>query len=220
MQQEGPVQRLRLVFTRGSEVQYISHLDMMRMWERALRRARVPLAYSHGFNPQPRIALAAPLPVGVTSEGELMDVFLVKSISRREFLERVEPQLPAGVRVLEIDEVSVNEPSLQSRVRFADYQVTLRSNLTRDAVEDRIRRLLSAKEVFRERRRDTRVRRYDLRPLVKSLAVKAWNAEQCLEMRVVNSPSGAARPDEVLAELGVERAIQRVHRLRVLFEHD
>ncbi|MGQ9676241.1 MAG: TIGR03936 family radical SAM-associated protein, partial [Chloroflexota bacterium] len=204
MQQEGPVQRLRLVFTRGSEIQYISHLDIMRMWERVLRRARVPLAYSHGFNPQPRIALAAPLPVGVTSEGELMDVFLVESVPRREFLERVEPQLPAGVRVLDIDEVSISEPSLQSRVRFADYQVTVKSKLSRDEVEDRIRRLLSAKEVFRERRRDTRVRRYDLRPFIKSLAITAWNTEQCLEMRLVNSPSGAARPDEVLAELGLE----------------
>ena len=214
------MQRLRLVFTRGSEIQYISHLDIMRMWERVLRRARVPLAYSHGFNPQPRIALAAPLPVGVTSEGELMDVFLVESVPRRDFLERVEPQLPAGVRVLDIDEVSISEPSLQSRVRFADYQVTVESKLSRDEVEDRIRRLLSAKEVFRERRRDTRVRRYDLRPFIKSLAITAWNTEQCLEMRLVNSPSGAARPDEVLAELGLEHATQRVHRLRVLFEHD
>lgn len=214
------MQRLRLVFTRGSEIQYISHLDVMRMWERALRRARVPLAYSHGFNPQPRIALAAPLPVGVTSEGELMDVFLVESVPRREFLERVEPQLPAGVRVLETDEVSINEPSLQSLVRFADYQVTVESKLSRDEVEDRIRRLLSAKEVFRERRRDTRVRRYDLRPFIKSLAIKAWNTEQRLEMRLVNSPSGAARPDEVLAELGLEHYLPQIRRLRLLLGSD
>ncbi|MFQ5886684.1 MAG: TIGR03936 family radical SAM-associated protein, partial [Anaerolineae bacterium] len=57
-------QRIRITFSKGEEIQYISHLDMMRLWKRTLRRANLPLAYSKGFNPQPKISIAAPLPVG------------------------------------------------------------------------------------------------------------------------------------------------------------
>ena len=70
------LQRLRVTFTRGEEMKYITHLDLMRFWERALRRAELPVAYSEGFSPHAQIALAAPLPVGTTSDCELMDVFM------------------------------------------------------------------------------------------------------------------------------------------------
>ena len=63
------MQRLRATFSRGERTKYITHLDLMRFWERAFRRARVPIAHSEGFRPHPRFALAAPLPVGVTSDG-------------------------------------------------------------------------------------------------------------------------------------------------------
>ena len=64
--------RLRLKFSRGEKLKYLSHLDLMRLWERALRRAGLPAAYSEGFSPHPRISLASPLAVGVTSRAELM----------------------------------------------------------------------------------------------------------------------------------------------------
>ena len=71
------MQRLRIRFSRGEELKFISHLDIIRLWERALRRARIGLAYSEGFSPHPRISLAAPLSLGITSDAELMDVVLV-----------------------------------------------------------------------------------------------------------------------------------------------
>ena len=64
------MQRLRIRFSRGEEIKYISHLDIMRMWERVLRRAELPLAYSEGFSHHPRISLAVPLAIGVTSDAE------------------------------------------------------------------------------------------------------------------------------------------------------
>ena len=68
------MQRIRISFSRGEKVKYISHLDLMRLWERALRRASIPIAYSQGFSPHPKISIAAPLPIGVTSDGEFMDI--------------------------------------------------------------------------------------------------------------------------------------------------
>jgi radical SAM-linked protein len=219
-QPEGPVQRLRVVYSRGEEIKYISHLDTMRAWERILRRAKVPLAYTHGFNPQPRIALASPLPVGVTSDGEALDVFLDHQLSPQEFRQLVEPQLPAGLAIREAEDAPLHAPSLQSSVRFADYRVELTSDLSRSEVEERVRRLLEASELMRERRREKGVRRYDLRPLIETIQVAAWNAEQALEMRLLNGPSGAGRPEEVVAALGLDAALRHTHRVRLLFEHD
>src|SRR4030042_1136628 len=84
------MQRLRLKFSRGQELKFLSHLDLMRLWERALRRAGLPLAYSEGFTPHPQIALAAPLLVGVTSDAELMDVSLSRWVSPQSFLSKKE----------------------------------------------------------------------------------------------------------------------------------
>lgn len=220
MQQEAPAQRLRITFARGEEIKYISHLDIMRMWERILRRAQVPLAYSHGFNPQPRMALAAPLPVGVLGDGELMDVFLDQHMSPRDFLDKVQPRLPAGVQIRQVEEVPIGEPSLQSRVRFADYEVKVKATATVEQIETRIRQLLEATEVIRERRRDNRVRRYDLRPLINSLGLKAWNSEQCLQMRLRNDPSGAGRPEEVVVALDLDMTVQHIRRIRLVIDHD
>ncbi len=68
------MQRLRTSFSRGEELKFLSHLDLMRLWERAFRRAGISLASSEGFTPHPRISLAAPLSVGTTGQAELMDV--------------------------------------------------------------------------------------------------------------------------------------------------
>ena len=214
------MQRLRVKFARGAEIEYISHLDVMRAWERALRRATIPLAYSHGFHPQPRIALAAPLPVGVTSEGELMDVFLCQRLQPREFLNKVRPQLPPGLEILDVREVPLEEPSLQSRVRFADYRADIRSDLPGWEIEERVRQLLEATEVLGERRREGKVRRYNLRPLVERLVVESWNESKRLRMRLRNSPSGAARPDEVVEALGLGRHAARVHREHLLLDRE
>ena len=76
LSQRMPIQRLRVKFGRGRKLKYISHLDLMRLWERGLRRAGVPVAYSEGFNPRPRLSFASPLAVGTTSESELLDILL------------------------------------------------------------------------------------------------------------------------------------------------
>jgi len=73
-------QRLRITFAKGETLKYISHLDLARAWERALRRAGVPLAYSQGFNPRPKMAFAAALPVGYTATAEMVDILLEKPL--------------------------------------------------------------------------------------------------------------------------------------------
>ena len=91
------MQRLRIRFSRGEEIKYISHLDLIRLWQRALNRAGIPLAYSAGFNPHPRISMALALAMGVTSEAELMDIMLDKFVSPHSFTAAISRQLPRGI---------------------------------------------------------------------------------------------------------------------------
>ena len=102
------MQRLRIRFSRGEEIKFISHLDIMRLWERALRRAGIELAYSEGFSPHPRISLAVPLAVGVTSETELMDVFVTRMVSPHWFTAAVSRQLPPGIDIIGVYQIALN----------------------------------------------------------------------------------------------------------------
>ncbi|MCJ7807809.1 MAG: TIGR03936 family radical SAM-associated protein, partial [Dehalococcoidia bacterium] len=105
------MQRIRVTFSRGEEVKYLSHLDLMRLWERALRRADIPLAYSQGFSPHPRISIAAPLPIGVTSSSELMDILFNKRFSPYYFIKAVGEQLPNGIGLIGVEQVAMQLPS-------------------------------------------------------------------------------------------------------------
>ncbi len=121
------VQRLRVTFGRGEELKYITHLDLMRFWERALRRAQLPVAYSEGFSPHAQLSLAAPLPVGTTSEAELMDVFMDERIAPKTFLLDATKQLPPAMAIVAVEEAGLALPALQADVRFAEYLVEVQA---------------------------------------------------------------------------------------------
>jgi len=210
------VQRLRVRFSRGEELKYISHLDLMRLWERALRRARLPLAYSEGYNPQPRLSLAAPLALGVTSEAELMDVYFSRWVSPHLFLKAVKPQLPRGLEVLEALIIAPTLPSLQSQVRFAVYRVGVAKETTAEAVEEAISHLLATPELPWQHSRDTGIRRYDLRSLIDDLWLIQWEGDKgVLGMRLRWDSQGAGRPEQVAAALGFAPP-SFIHRSRLI----
>lgn len=199
-------QRIRITFSKGEEIGYISHLDMMRLWKRALRRANVPLAYSRGFNPQPKISIAAPLAVGFTGGEEVMDILLERPVSLTSFARSVKKQTPPGITLKEVREVYMALPSLQSQVRFAEYTV---SPLDDEEVQSRIEELLAAEAIPRERRG----KKYDLRALIDDLRLEGLS----LWMRLKHDAQGAGRPDEVLAALGLERVGKAIHRTCLIF---
>ena len=118
-----PAQRLRLTFACEGPLRYISHLDLMRTWERVLQRAGLPVTQSQGFTRRPRIALAAPLAVGGTSECEQLDLLLDELVPLNELAAAVRAQLPSGMRLLEVEPLPSGMPSLQSLLRAAEYLV-------------------------------------------------------------------------------------------------
>ncbi|MBI2853262.1 MAG: DUF2344 domain-containing protein [Chloroflexi bacterium] len=213
------MQRLRVRFARGNEVKFISHLDIMRMWERTLRRAQIPLALSEGFNPHPRFSLAAPLPVSVTSEAELMDVFLTRWQSPQAFTAGVSQQLPPGFQILGVIAISPNMPSLQAQVRFAEYRVEAAAEKETSAAEEAISHLLSLESLPWHHRRDTGERNYDIRKLIDDLWLIGSCREVCtIGMRLRCDSAGSGRPEQVTAALGFSTYPMSVHRTKLIFE--
>jgi radical SAM-linked protein len=214
-------QRLRVTFAKGPQLKYISHLDLALAWERTLRRAGIPLAYSHGFNPQARLQLASGLPLGYTGSAELMDVMLTEAVSPEEFVTRVRPALPEGLHVVDVKEVPLKSPSLQSALRQAEYRVTVETSLPGDELTSRITHLLACDRLEQQRVRKQRIETFDLRPLVDDLRLEAiGQGHAVLWMRLSAGQQGNARPDAVLAALDLGHAYSQVERTKLLFEFD
>jgi radical SAM-linked protein len=211
------VQRLRITFSRGEEVKYLSHLDIMRLWERALRRADIPLAYSQGYNPHPKISIAAPLPIGVTGDGELMDIFLRKTISPYFLIKAVSEQMPAGVSIVEVDQVSTRLPSLQSQVRQAEYVVQIATDRQRADVERAIDSFMEREHFPWQHRRDGEVRQYDLRALVDGLWIIDWHDSGCAVGMCLRTGSEATgRAEQVTMALGFTDRPSSIRRTRLV----
>jgi radical SAM-linked protein len=211
------VQRLRLRFSRGEEFKYISHLDLMRLWERALRRGKIPMAYTEGFSPHPRISLAAPLPIGVTSEAELMDIVVSKAVSPYFFMQSMKPQLPRGIEVFEVTQVPLTAPSLQSLAQFIDYRVSDRSDRAEEEIQGAVTATLQAERLPWHHMRDTGPRHYDLRPLIEDLRLERWQDHVfTLFMRLRCDTRGTGRPEQVTAALGLTEHPALVHRTKII----
>lgn len=213
------MQRLRLKFGRGEEVKFISHLDVMRFWERVLRRGEIPVAYSQGFTPHPRISVAAPLAVGVTSEAELMDVWLNLWMPPQSFVMRVKSQLSQGFEVFEVWEVGLSVPSLQSCLALAEYHVAVMSEKSERDVSASICSLLQAKELPWHHSRGDKVHSYDLRALVDDLWVVSYHDALCLlGMRLRCNANGSGRPEQVLLALGFSQLPESIHRTKLILK--
>ncbi|MBI2866386.1 MAG: DUF2344 domain-containing protein [Chloroflexi bacterium] len=209
------MQRLCITFARGEGLKFLAHLDLLRLWHRVLRRAGLPLAYSQGYSPSPRLSLACPLPVGVTSEGELLEFLLRVPGPVERLRQSLVACVPSGLAVLQLRELPLSLSPLASLVRWASYQVEGPADRDRQELEQARTRLLSARSIPWQHTRDTGLRRYDLRPLVLDLELLPSSSEAyAMRMRLRCDSQGTGRPEQVVAALGLSPPL-RVHRLEV-----
>lgn len=191
----------------------------MRLWQRALHRAGISLAYSEGYTPHPRISLAVPLALGVTSGAELMDVFCNRWVSPQMFITAVGRQLPPGIGILKVFPIPLTLPSLQSQVRHAEYRVEVAAEKGRPDVEVAITSLLSLEHLSWQHQRDTGPRSYDLRALIDDLWLIEWRRDGCnIGMRLRCDSSGSGRPEQVTAALGFAGHPVSMHRTELILE--
>lgn len=208
--------RVRITFTKQGALRYIGHLDLHRVWERAMRRAELPISYSQGFHPQPKISLAAALPLGFSSRAEMLDVRLNENISTDEIFTRLKDNLPPDIKVTEVQEVDERLPALQTTVLSAAYDVHLTETVGGSELKRRVEELMNAEALVRERRGKT----YDLRPLIEMInIITQADGTSWLKMTLAAREGATGRPEEVLSALGIEPETARVERTRLIFKN-
>ena len=207
------VQRLQLVFSKTGSTRYIGHLDLARTLERSLNRAQIPLAYTQGYNPRPRLQLATALFLGFTSECEIADIWLLESITPEKALVVIQEKMAPGIHIHSIVEADLRAPALQTLVIEAEYTANVRKQVAINDLNQRIIDLLSATELIRERRGKV----YDLRSLVLDLESSADDQERIfIKMRLRHEPGRTGRPDEVLSALELDPLDAHIHRTRLI----
>ncbi len=205
-------QRIRIRFGKFGALQYVGHLDLATTWERTLRRADVPLEYTQGYNPRPRLQFAAALPLGLTSEWEYLDVWLTAQLEGEfptEWVARLQEKAPEGLRVYTLTDVPIRAPALPPQVTGAEYVFTPRDpKLTPDDLRRRAEKLLASPHIERVRRKKS----YDLRPLIYDLRV---DEQGRLVARLSAGEKANARADELIDALGLTLAQVHAHRRRL-----
>lgn len=205
--------RLRIFFSKTDAMRYTSHLDLHRTWERTFRRAGLPLAYSQGYNPHPKINLASALPLGFTSSGEVLDVWLEHDLDVHEIKSTLERAVPPGISIISITEISPKLPSLQSELRSSEYLVN-QFEVPND-LKSKVDTLFAAMSIPRQLRNKT----YDLRPLVEVLEINDDHIGGSNLLIVLTAREGATgRPEEVLRVLEIDPQKAHIHRTRLIFQ--
>lgn len=194
--------RYRIHYTKGREIQYTGNLDMIRVWERSFRRAGLPLCYSQGFHPQPRLNLAAPLPLGMTSTAELTDCWLEEQINPEELQAQLITCVPPGIRIQAIHPIELTEKALQVMTTSALYEIRFKESRNFDELKHTLDDLLSQDSIVRTRRK----KEYDLRPLIRNARlVEVGHTLQHLEVELSAKEGLTGRADEFVDALGIAR---------------
>ena len=227
------VSRIRFRFSKTGPMALLSHLDLVRLLERALRRSGLPVSFTGGFHPLPRLQLALALPLGVEGEGEWMDLEFLEAVDAAEVMDRWQRTLPPGLQLLSAREVAVSSRSLSQQLESSSWRFILRcaegTSRSAPAWEPAIEALLSQDAlIWEDTDKKSRPRRRDVRHLLESLQrleqpissslVNPCSAELELVARV--DPQGRSlKPSQVqlwLSEqLGLELSLSRVRRMEL-----
>jgi radical SAM-linked protein len=211
---ESERQRLRITYVKGENLRFISHLDLARTWERALRRAGIPVAYSKGFHPHPKMVFAAALPLGCTGEAEVMDVVLDKPMPPRRVLRGLGHSMPDGLMAVDVTPVYDRAPALPTLLHGADFDSVVQTDEPVEEIARRCQVLLARDAIPRV----YRGKAYDLRPLIDQLEALKVNAQHVMvRMCLAAGERGTGRPDELLDELGLVGIPHTCHRRRLRF---
>jgi len=208
--------RYRITFAKTEAMRYTSHLDTQRTWERTIRRARLPLAYSQGFNPRPKINLASALPLGTTSSCELAEIWLEQNLPALVVQDQLQDADTPGLQILLVEAVDLKAPKIPNLVVSAEYLITLIEPV--EDLDERVHVILSSDSLIRDRRG----KKYDLRPLIEQIEVLKLTShhEQCFHLQLAARTGATGRPDEVLAEMEISLQNARVHRIKLILENN
>ncbi|NLF24447.1 MAG: TIGR03960 family B12-binding radical SAM protein [Deltaproteobacteria bacterium] len=213
-QQPTPLQNLRLRYQKKGLARFHAHLDLAKIFFRAAKRARLPIAYSNGFNPQPRFSFGPPLQLGIESSFEFVDIALVKALNPKSVLEALNPELPDGICVLEAEELTPGSASIQASLKDQSYEaVLLPQHQTKHALI-----VTPPQDTSWRTKRILRVRKNKTSEMLWEEALSDFSMKpQRLQFSVRCSPDQPAlKPFEVIsAATGLDPALFNIHKSNV-----
>jgi radical SAM-linked protein len=206
-----PIKRkVRLSFMKQGGIRFISHLELAHLFHRACKRADLPLSYSEGFHPMPRIIFATAIPVGMESRMEIVDMELEGRITSREVKEKLNQTLPQGIEILEAEEVPLSS-SCSFALPPSVYWVPLHRLISKEEAIPRIQKALEEEEFILHQERKGKRRSVDVRPLIEKMEVKEGredSGDACplgIELVLRNGMGRTAKPTEIIgAVLGLK----------------
>lgn len=223
---------IRARFTKTGDIKYISHLDLMRLFQRAFRRANIPIKYSEGFNPHPRFSLATALALGVSSDGEYMDVELDENIDIDSFVQNLNNVLPDGVKILKAVYAD-DKSSIVSSIRWSSYIIGFTPIETMDSenISHEINKFLGREEIIliKEKKKGKNIvsRKHNVRDRIKELFLLS-NADDTIILKttLMTGSQGNLKPEEVVELLEEHTEIKllkdslKIHRLELFTENE
>ena len=212
-------EHILLRLRKGEEVKYLSHLDFIRTFEHALRRARIPVEYSAGFNPRPRMSFGTAVGVGTTSDDERIILELAAHMPASDVKEALNSVLPKGIRMLDAETL----PEGTKRLASTGSQFRLIVQGDPSAIEKAIGELLDVKEICVTRIKENRTKEIDLRPNLIGARVTGSDGDSVvLEIGLRSGDTGGARPQDfmqALQEKVPNTVLLGVHRMKQLADN-
>jgi radical SAM family uncharacterized protein/radical SAM-linked protein len=217
-----PRQKMRFRFAIQGPLRFLSHLETVRVFTRALRRAQLPVQYSQGFHPQPQLAFATALPVGVESTGEYADVVLYACLEPQYFQKRLNAVLPQYLRVLDTCTVPLKTPALMSERLMAQYSVDVPQRLlpgSNGLLAEQVQALLARSNIAVQRWHKKGPRPVNIRPGLAHLEVQSAGGDTVtFAMLLHEEETLKTKPQEVIqALLGLEA--EQLYALRI-YKHE
>lgn len=193
----------RIKFGETEAGKFLSHLDMLRAWQRAISRSKLPLSYSQGYNKHPKLSFSSALPVGLTSEGEYVDIEFDESLPLDEIFSALKINLPPAIEIYAIKELAKDNPAIMNIVERAAYQAILKPNCVIDeqSFDKLIKDILDREtiEVSRRKKNSRTEKTMDIRPWLYTLEGKIDENYIVLNFIVQNGNSGNVKPQEIIS---------------------
>lgn len=208
--------RVRMTYAKLGNLRFIGHLDLQRLFERALRRTNLPLRYTQGFSPHMRINLAAALPLGFIGEAEQMDFWLDQEVSLKEISKRLNKALPAELILKNLQVIDNRKPSLQASLLSSEFEIVLPPELDPENLQDQMIALLAQDSLPVQRRKKT----VDLKSLLIAWKLDNQATEVLLKATMKATPLENGRPDELLGLLGIDPADCVITRTKLIFSEE
>jgi radical SAM family uncharacterized protein/radical SAM-linked protein len=200
---KGVKKKIRLKFRKVGEMRFLSHLELVHLFYRASRRAHLPLSYSEGFHPMPRMIFATALPVGMESLTEVMDMECEGNITPLEVMERLNQHLPYGMEILEAEEVPVLF-HLSSTLHPSVYWIPLDLTFSKEETIAKVTKVLDKTEFLIHQERDGKKRKVDIRPLIERMEIKERSGEDGqwgVELVLRRVTGRTAKPIEIVGAI-------------------